>query len=309
MPAAGTAGLEGGTAGWSGSWTPFLWSQWARSHRTGQESDRIFYFPPAKKKIKIPTSTGSIWPPRDLSPQHCHTSKFQGPLSCNRERKHKNKPCVCLQEQLSLWSLFHLSLSHSSPYSWPKGVSMPALLHGMSKKGKKKKISCWLMRWPELQELSISLDSLLQWGYRKKRLSLTEVDNSFRTGLLNEALLGFQGRWKSHQGEKNYHFLTRKQSMDSPADYHLHFMSRLTTITFCNILLSFPHKWPMSQTSLSPFHHRSTQLAKKASLHRGRIRRTGVRKEGEDRLEGEKKGGESPGTVGWNAAWHGCSRC
>lgn len=114
-------------------------SSYVGEHGAGQESDRIFYFPPAKKKIKIPTSTGSVQPPRDLSPQHCHTSKFQGPLSCNRERKHKNKPCVCLQDQLSLWSLFHLSLSHSSSYSWPKGVSMPALLHGMSKKGKKKK--------------------------------------------------------------------------------------------------------------------------------------------------------------------------
>lgn len=56
-------------------------------------------------------------------------------------------------------------------------------------------------------------DSLLQWGHRKKLLSFTEVDNSFCSGLLNEALLGFQGRWKSHQGEKNY-FLTTEQTVD-----------------------------------------------------------------------------------------------
>lgn len=45
---------------------------------------------------------------------------------------------VCVYKTSCLCGLFFISLSHSSSYSWPKGVSMPALLHGMSKKGKKK---------------------------------------------------------------------------------------------------------------------------------------------------------------------------
>lgn len=161
--------------------------------------------------------------------------------------------CVFTRPAVFVVSFSSLSLSHTLPLTLGQRRGGPSQFCYMAWVGEEKKNnSCWLMCWPELQELSISLDSLLQWGYWKKCLSLTEVDNSFCTGLLNEALLGFQGRWKSHQGEKNYHFLTRKQTMGSPADYHLHFMSRLTTITFWNILFSFPHKWPMSQTSLSP---------------------------------------------------------
>jgi len=134
---------------------------------------------------------------------------------------------ACLQDQLSMWSFFSLSLS--SPSSWAKAVSMPALLHGMIRKGKK--LSCWLMCWPELQ--SSPFPSIPYCNEdTEKCLSVAEVDNSFCTGLLNETLLGFQGRWKSHQGEKNHHFLTRKQVMDSPANHHLPFMSGLATITF-----------------------------------------------------------------------------
>lgn len=119
---------------------------------------------------------------------------------------------------------------------------MPALLHGMIRKGKKKNNShaglCTSLSSPS------SPFPLIPYCNEdtEKCLSLTEVDNSFCSGLLNEALLGFQGRWKSHQGEKNYHLLTRKQNVDSPTDYCLPFTSRLTTITFCDILVSFPHK-------------------------------------------------------------------
>lgn len=73
---------------------------------------------------------------------------------------------------------------------------------------------------------------------QEKCPSLNEADNTFCSELLNEALQGFQDRWKSHQGEKNYRFLTRKQTVDSPADYCLPFTSRLTTTIFCDILLS-----------------------------------------------------------------------
>lgn len=126
-----------------------------------------------------------------------------------------------------MWSFFFPSLS--SPYSWPKAASMPVLLHGMIRKGKK--LSCWLMCWPELQ--SSPFPSIPYCNEdTEKCLSLAEVDNSFCTGLLNETLLGFQGRWKSHQGEKNHHFLTRKKAMDSSANHHLPFMSGLATITF-----------------------------------------------------------------------------
>lgn len=212
-------------------------------------------------------------------------------------------------------SFSSLSPAPPSPYSWPKGVSMPALLHGVIRKGKKNLRLAYVPAWaPRALHFPWFLTAMRT---HKKCLSLIEVGNSFCLGLLNEILLGFQGRWKSHWGEKNYHFFTRKQTVDSPADSCLPFTSRLTTTMFCNILLSFPHKWPMSQTLLSPsiigaLSYRRTSMQDQKKKHQ-------CQKWGRGPLGRREEGKETPGQLvemphGMTAAgarrmcWQGCVR-
>lgn len=68
-------------------------------------------FPSEEKQIiKIPGNTESAQPPWHMTPQCCYRSKFQGPLLCNSERTHKNKPCVLPRPAVSVVSSSSLSL-------------------------------------------------------------------------------------------------------------------------------------------------------------------------------------------------------
>ena len=139
-----------------------------------------FLFPPSKEKKPKSQETQGV----HSLPGIWLLNTVMDPNSkglCRTTVKENTINHACVYKTSCLCSLFFLPLCPSPPHSWPKGVSMQALLHDMIRNGKKKFL-CWFMYSPELPELSISLDSLLQWGHRKNACLTLKLITAFAQG-------------------------------------------------------------------------------------------------------------------------------